>query len=168
MLPDRLRRLYLASVTLKVDAEQLASRHDFVVAVQSCHTVTLGKRRIVEGVFDKVIDSSLKRHNHLPDVNELRGALSDGVDAHKLAGILMEKKFQHSHFVPQDLPPCDFSVTRDANLVGNSLLDELSLVLPDHGDLGYGIDPVGDEMRAVLCGDIKSVTRGRAPLFHRR
>jgi hypothetical protein len=55
-----------------------------------------------------VIDGSLKRHNHLPDVNELRGALSDSVDAQKLAGILMEKKFSTS-------PLCEVCSGRRSN-----------------------------------------------------
>ena len=101
-------------------------------------------------------------------MDELRSSLADRMNAKNLTGILVEKKFQHPHFVPQNLTPRDFTVACDTDFIGDFMLDELSLVLADHGNLGHGINPIGNQVRPVLDGDPKSMTCGSAPLFHRR
>jgi hypothetical protein len=35
-----------------------------------------------------------------PDVDELRSSLADRMNTKNLTGILVEKKFQHAHFIP--------------------------------------------------------------------
>jgi len=46
----------------------------------SCHIVGLGQGGEVEDGVDKVVHRPPRRHHHLPDVDDLRGALPNGVD----------------------------------------------------------------------------------------
>lgn len=52
--------------------------------IERSNLVAFGECRIIEAVFDKVIDGSTKVQDGLPDVNELAGALADDMYTQKL------------------------------------------------------------------------------------
>src|SRR5262245_56963274 len=58
------------------------------------HLVTLGERRIVEDVVDKISHGARERHHGLPDVHQLSRTLTDDVDAQQLARLLVEEELE--------------------------------------------------------------------------
>ena len=78
----------------------LPGNHDFVIAVQASHSVTLSERGIVKSVLDEVIDGAVEGHRGLSDVDKLRSSLPNRVNTKNLTRILMEEQFQHAHFIP--------------------------------------------------------------------
>src|SRR5215471_14547232 len=97
--------------------------HDFVVAVECRHAIAFGEGGIVEGVLDEEIDFPPESHHGLTDVDQLRGALADGVDAQQTARLLVEEQFKHSDLVPENLAARDFAVAGDADLVRGAFLN---------------------------------------------
>ena len=79
------------------------------------------------------------------------------------ARVRVEDQLQQPGAVADDLAAGDLAILRLADLVGHALLGQLLLVLPDHRDLGDGVDAVGEELRDALASTPKAWQAARRP-----
>ena len=57
-----------------------------VAGIEASDLVGFGQRRIVEGVFDEILDGALEVKHGLADMDELGRAFADNVDTEQAAG----------------------------------------------------------------------------------
>ena len=71
--------------------------------VQRRDLVRLGEGGEVEDVVDEVVDGAAEGHDGLADVDQLRGAGADGVDAEDVVGVLVDEQLEHAGVVAEQL-----------------------------------------------------------------
>src|SRR5437016_12878958 len=113
-----------------------------VQAVKRGGLVAFGQGRIIEDRVDEVFDRAFQDEDRLPDMEKLRRAVANDVNAQQLFGLAVEDELQPAGGVPHDLPARDLAIVSDADFVGHVLFGELLLGFSDERDLGNGIDAV--------------------------
>src|ERR687892_814149 len=98
---------------------------------QGCDLVTFRQGRIVEDVIDEIIQLATVSHHRLADVNELRCALADAVNAKELPAVRMKQELKHSDGIADELAARDLSIAGDADFVRNPRLRQFFFVATD-------------------------------------
>src|SRR5687767_8432461 len=118
------------------------------ISSPSCHVsqavvgrvlIRLAERREVEYAVDECIQRSAELHDHHPDVQKLRGILSDDVDAEQLESLALEDDLDEALGVADDLSAGVVAVERAAQLVVDALFLALLFRQPDRGDFRDGV-----------------------------
>src|SRR5260370_40078689 len=81
---------------------------ELVHAVERRGLVAFGQRRVIENRFDKIVDLAIENQHGLPDVQQLRRAFADDVDAQQLARLAMEDQLEPSGGVAGNLTAREF------------------------------------------------------------
>jgi hypothetical protein len=110
-----------------------------VQAIQSGDPVGLGEGRIVEDRVAEILDRSAKGEDGLSDMDDLRRAVADRVDAQDLRRLGIEENLELPDLRPDHLPLGELGVLRLTHLVGHSLLRQLLLANGNRSD--YGCEP---------------------------
>src|SRR5690606_18062728 len=84
-----------------------------VPGVEPGNLVGFRKRRIVEGVLDKVVHGSLEVEHRLADVDKLGCPFTDDMDAEQAAGLAREDHLQEARLEPHDVTARCFAEMRD-------------------------------------------------------
>src|SRR5260370_33764498 len=116
---------------------------ELVHAVERRGLVAFGQRRVIESRLANIVDLAIKNQHALPDVQQLRRAFAENVNAQQLARLAMEDELEASGGVAADLAPRDFAIVGQADFVRNVLFGELFLRLADERNFGAGVNPVG-------------------------
>ncbi len=139
-----------------------------VPGVEPGDLVGLRQRRIVEGIFDKIIDGAFEIEHSLTDVDQLRRAFAHDVDAEQTPRLGRENHFHHAAAQAHDLVARGFAETRDSAFVRNVALADFLLAHPDRRNFRHRIDAVGKEFRRRMGRHVEGVAGRNAALFHGR
>src|SRR5258708_1771348 len=165
MTPIVFAMSYSASPGTRVFLLELA---DAIQPVESRNFITFRERWVVEDCIHEIIQLSAQRHHRLTDVQQLARALADDVHAKDRMRHPVEDQLQPSRGIPADLSARNLAIVRHADLVGNVLLGQLLLRLPDKADLRNRIDPIRIQPRIRQHVVIpKRPRRSHPALLHR-
>src|SRR2546422_3831774 len=110
------------------------SAAELVGGVERRDLVALRQRRVVEDRLEEVVDPAPQGQHRLADMDQLRRAAPDDVDAEESPILPVEEHLEEAAIVAQDLPAGDLSVPGHAGLVGHLALGQLVLGGADHRD----------------------------------
>src|SRR5439155_15856188 len=122
---------------------------------------------IVEDRIAEILDSAPKSQDGLADVNDLRCALPNRMDAKEFERLAVEQQFQHSGPVAQHLCLRQLLISGNTCFVGNHSGCQLFLGLADHSDFGNREDSVWQQIGLVPDWGSKHVRCRQPALLHR-
>lgn len=111
---------------------EFEEKSELVQAIERCDLVCLGKRGIVEYRVAKIFDGASHGQNHLADVNNFRGAITNGVRPEQLERVRIEHQLQQSLLISEHLPLGQLCITSQTYFVVDVLAGELLFRLPHH------------------------------------
>src|SRR5439155_9980993 len=112
--------------------------------------IDIGDRREVEDILDKDLDRATELHAHLTDVDKLRRALADDVNAEEPERLAIEEQLEQARRIAQDLRPRVLPKMRPADEIRHGLRLQRIFRLADHRDLGDRVEAIRDKRRNLL------------------
>src|SRR3989454_804387 len=151
-----------------VTARFRKAQSQLVQAVQRGHLISLSKSGVVEDRVAEIFDRGAQGQHRLADVDNLRGARADDMNAQKLEALGIEQELQQALLITEHLALGQLGVLGDARLVGYFRRGQLLLGLTDHRDFGDCIDAERQQLWGVTERSAEHVATSQPPLLHRR
>src|SRR3989442_2931659 len=101
-----------------VTARFRKAQSQLVQAVQRGHLISLSKGGVVEDRVAEIFDRGAQGKHRLADVDNLRGARADDMNAQKLEALGIEQELQQALLIAEHLALGQLGVLGDARLVG--------------------------------------------------
>src|SRR2546425_1217879 len=126
-----------------VTARFRKAQSQLVQAVQRGHLISLSKSGVIEDRVAEIFDRGAQGKHRLADVDNLRGARADDMNAQKLEALGIEQELQQALLIAEHLALGQLGVLGDARLVGYFRRGQLLLGLTDNGgDQHFTVDPL--------------------------